>query len=225
MDGHSGKSPDHLTIKVTHRDDPVFEVTEADAFASVRRYPNIVVRGPLFGLAEQRRGDRPRWRLMGELDTGFPQMVRDELNSHLWFTARDETEDRAERRSLLAAVARLETEKTDEVSACGVRYRVVRADEFARIGDGRLEPPRATDPDDDGWDLDATEPCRTDGFVVDHAAAVGLSEGIGRAGLLQLAYTADRFPADVRADSDVDQYGPSRIHPLMDEHGNITYGT
>ncbi|MFF8984990.1 DUF5954 family protein [Streptomyces globisporus] len=201
MDDHPGKSPDHLTINVTHRDDPVFEVTEADAFASVRRYPNIVVRGPLFGLAEQRRGDRPRWRLMGELDTGFPQMVRDELNSHLWFKARDETEDRAERRSLLAAVARLEAEKTDEVSACGVRYRVVRADEFARIGDGRLEPPRATDPDDDGWDLDATEPCRTDGFVVDHAAAVGLSEGIGRAGLLQLSYTADRFPADMRADS------------------------
>ncbi|WP_257135842.1 DUF5954 family protein, partial [Streptomyces sp. b94] len=81
MDDHSGKSPDHLTINVTHRDDPVFEVTEADAFASVRKYPNIVVRGPLFGLAEQRRGDRPRWRLMGELDTGFPQMVRDELNS------------------------------------------------------------------------------------------------------------------------------------------------
>lgn len=67
--------------------------------------------------------------------------------------------------------------------------------------DGRLEPPRATDPDDDGWDLDAPDPCRTEGFVVDHAAAVGLSEGIGRAGLLQLAYTADRFPADVRADS------------------------
>nr|WP_256094772.1 DUF5954 family protein [Streptomyces sp. EN27] len=45
--------------------------------------------------------------------------------------------------------------------------------------DGRLEPPRATDPDDDGWDLDAPDPCRTEGFVVDHAAAVGLSEGIG----------------------------------------------
>ncbi|CAM5387860.1 hypothetical protein SALBM217S_09853 [Streptomyces griseoloalbus] len=72
MDDHPGKSPDHLTINVTHRDDPVFEVTEADAFASALKYPNIVVRGPLFGLAAQRRGERPRWRLMGELDTGFP---------------------------------------------------------------------------------------------------------------------------------------------------------
>ncbi|MFI1225842.1 MULTISPECIES: DUF5954 family protein [unclassified Streptomyces] len=201
MDGHPEKSPHHLTINVTRRDDPVSEVTEVDAFASVRKYPNIVVRGPLFGLAEQRRGDRPRWRLLGELDTGFAQMARDELNSHLWFKAKDATEDRAVRRSLLAAVARLETETVNEVTADGVRYRVVRADEFTRIGGGRLEPPRATDPDDDGWDLDAVEPSRTKGFVVDHAAAVGLTEGIDRVGLLQLSYTADRFPEDVRADS------------------------
>ncbi|PCG85575.1 hypothetical protein CIB93_13575 [Streptomyces sp. WZ.A104] len=201
MDDHPGKSPDHLTINVTHRDDPVSEVTEVDAFASVRKYPSIVVRGPLFGLAEQRGGDRPRWRLMGELDTGFPQMARDDLNSHLWFKARDETEDPAVRRSLLAAVAQLETKPVNEVTADGVRYRVVRADEFARIGDDRLEPPRATDPDDDSWDLDAPDASRTEGFVVDHAAAVGLSEGIDRMGLLNLSYTADRFPKDVRADS------------------------
>ncbi|MBM7055436.1 DUF5954 family protein [Streptomyces durocortorensis] len=202
MDHHSGKSSDHLTINVTRRDDPVSEVTEADAFASVRKYPNIVVRGPLFGLAEQRRGDRPRWRLLGELDTGFPQMARDELNSHLWFKAKDDTEDRTVRRSLLEAVARLETDPVNEVTADGVRYRIVRADEFTRIGDGRLEPPRATDPDDDGWDLDAPDPpSRSKGFVVDHAAAVGLTEGIDRAGLLRLAYTAERFPGDVRADS------------------------
>lgn len=201
MNDHPGKSPDHLTINVTHRDDPVFEVTQADAFASVRKYPNIVVRGPLFGLAAQGRGERPRWRLLGELDTGFPQMARDELNSHLWFKAKDHTEDRDVRRSLLEAVARLERDPVNEVTADGVRYRVVRADEFARIGDARLEPPRATDPDEDSWDLDAPDPSRTKGFVVDHAAAVGLAEGINRAGLLQLSYTADRFPDDVRADS------------------------
>ncbi|MFF8471436.1 DUF5954 family protein [Streptomyces griseus] len=201
MDAHREGSPDHLTINITRRDDPVSEVTEADASASVRRYPNIVVRGPLFGLAEQRRGDRPRWRLLGELDCGFPQMARDELNSLLWFRARDDTGDPVVRRSLLDAVARLEVEATDEVSADGVRYRVVRADEFARIGDGRLEPPRATDPDEDSWDPDAPDPCRTEGFVVDHAAAVGLTEGIDRAGLLGLSYTAARFPEDVRADS------------------------
>ncbi|MEV1045373.1 DUF5954 family protein [Streptomyces sp. NPDC049916] len=201
MNAYSGKSPDHLTINVTRRDDPVSEVREADAFASVRKYPNIVVRGPLFGLAEQRRGDRPRWRMVGELDTGFPQLARDELNSHLWFMARDETEDPAVRRSLLAAVAQLETRPVNEVTADGVRYRVVRADEFARIGDGRLEPPRATDPDEDSWDLATEDPCAAEGFVLDHAAAVGLAEGIDRAGLAGLSYTADRFPKNVRADS------------------------
>ncbi|MFH9763161.1 DUF5954 family protein [Streptomyces anulatus] len=201
MNAHPERSPDHLTINVTRHDDPVSEVTEADAFASVRKYPNIVVRGPLFGLAEQRRGDRPRWRLLGELESGFLQMARDDLNSHLWLMARDDTDDRGVRRSLLDAVARLESEAIDEVSAGGVRYRVVRADEFARFGGGRLEPPRATDPDEDSWDLDAPDPCRTTGFVVDHAAAVGLTEGIDRAGLLRLAYTAARFPEDVRADS------------------------
>ncbi|MEI7032484.1 DUF5954 family protein [Streptomyces pratensis] len=201
MADHPELSPDHLTINVTRRDDPVFEVTEADAFASLRTYPDIVVRGPMFGLAEQRRGDRPRWRLLGEMDSGFPQMARDELNSHLWFMAKDDTDDRAVRRSLLAAVARLETEPVDEVSAAGVRYRVVRADEFARIGGGRLEPPRPTDVDSDDWDPNAPEPPCDDGFVIDHAAAVGLTEGLGRASLLSLSYTSSRFPDDVRADS------------------------
>ncbi|MFE2293475.1 DUF5954 family protein [Streptomyces sp. NPDC059452] len=201
MDDHPGKPPDHLTINVTHRDDPIFGVTEADAFASIRKYPEIVLRGPLFGLAEQRRGDRPRWRLMGEMDTGFPQMARDELNSHLWFKAKDDTDDPRVRKSLLAAVARLETESVDDLSAAGVRYRVVRADEFARIGGGRLEPPRPSDPDSDDWDMRAPEPPRTKGFVVDHAAAVGLTEGLDRLNLLPLSYTSSRFPEDVRADS------------------------
>ncbi|MBK0376626.1 MULTISPECIES: DUF5954 family protein [Streptomyces] len=202
MDDHPGKSPDHLTINVTHRDDPLFEVAEADALAALRKYPDIVVRGPLFGLAEQRPGDRPRWRLIGELENGAPQLARDELNSHLWFKAKDETDDPAVRRSLLAAVARLETAPVNEVSAAGTRYRVVRADEFARIGGGRLEPPRPTDPDSESWDPKTVDPSRSDGFVIDHAAAVGLSEGIGRANLLSLAYTAGHYPKDVRADSE-----------------------
>ncbi|WP_411082504.1 DUF5954 family protein [Streptomyces sp. cmx-18-6] len=201
MNDHPGKSPDHLTINVTRRDDPISEVTEADAFASVRKYPEILVRGPLFGLAEQRRGERPRWRLLGEMDAGFPQLARDELNSHLWFMARDDTDDRSVRRSLLQAVARLETERADDLTAAGVRYRVVRADEFARIGGGRLEPPRPTDVDSDDWDILASDPSRTDGFVIDHAAAVGLAEGLNRMGLVSHAYTATRFPEDVRADS------------------------
>lgn len=201
MTEHHSQSPDHLTIQVERREDPVSQVTEADALLSSERYPNVVVRGPLFGYAEQRAEDRPRWRLLNDPDTGFPQDARDELNSHLWFRAKDDTDDRAERRRLLDAVAQLETEPVNEVSVGSTRYRVVRADEFARIGPTGLEPPRPTDPESDGWDRNHRSPCRTRGFVIDHAAAVSLTEGVERMALLALSYTSQRFPADVRADS------------------------
>jgi len=201
MVDHYQEHPEHLVINVEHRDDPVSLVMEADAFAASRTYGKIVVRGPLFGIAEQRRGERPRWRLLTDMDTGYPQDARDELNSHLWFKAKDETDDPRERRLLLDAVARLETEPLDEISVGDTRYRVVRADEFARVGDGRLEPPRPTDVDCEGWDMQTRTPSTTKGFVVDHAAAVGLTEGLDRMGLLPYQYTSDRFPPDVLADS------------------------
>ncbi|MFF3730159.1 DUF5954 family protein [Streptomyces sp. NPDC002476] len=201
MVDHYQEHPEQLVINVEHRDDPVSLVTEADAFAASREYAKIVVRGPLFGIAEQRRGERPRWRLLTDMDTGYPQDARDELNSHLWFKAKDETDDPRERRLLLDAVARLETEPVNELTAGDTRYRVVRADEFTRIGGGRLEPPRPTDVDCEGWDFRTRVPSTTKGFVVDHAAAVGLTEGLDRMGLLPYQYTSDRFPSDVLADS------------------------
>ncbi|MEV7849323.1 DUF5954 family protein [Streptomyces sp. NPDC088135] len=201
MTDHQQAPPDHLVINVQHRDDPVSLVTEADALVASRTYGKIVVRGPLFGIAEQRRGERPRWRLLTDMDTGYPQDARDQLNSYLWFKAKDETDDPRERRVLLDAVARLETEPLNELTVGDTRYRVVRADEFARTGQGRLEPPRATDVDSEGWDLLPRTPSTTKGFVVDHAAAVGLTEGLDRMGLVPVSYTSDRFPPDVLADS------------------------
>ncbi|MFG3529436.1 DUF5954 family protein [Streptomyces sp. NPDC047917] len=201
MSDHPQAPPDHLVINVQHREDPVSLVTEADAFAASRTYGNIVVRGPLFGVAEQRRGERPRWRLLTDMNTGYPQDARDALNSHLWFRAKDETDDPGERRTLLDAVARLETEPVNELTVGDTRYRIVRADEFARTGAGRLEPPRPTDVDSEGWDLSAQTPSTTKGFVVDHAAAVGLTEGLERMGLVPVSYTSERFPPDVLADS------------------------
>lgn len=192
----------HLTIKVERREDPVSQVAEADALAAVERYPRIVVRGPLFGAAEQRPGDGPAWRLLNSMSDGFPQDARDFLNSHLWLKARDEAEGPAERRELLAAVARLETERLDELTVLGTRYRVVRADEFARIGDDGLEPPRPTDPDHDGWDYEGpSEESPAVGFVIDHAAAVPVTQAVERMALLPLSYTSARFPTRVLADS------------------------
>ncbi|MCX4731688.1 DUF5954 family protein [Streptomyces sp. NBC_01363] len=209
MSDHHQAPPDHLVINVQRRDDPVALVTEADAFASSRTYGKIVVRGPLFGIAEQRRGERPRWRLLTDMETGYPQDARDELNSHLWFKAKDETNDPRERRILLDAVARLETEPLNELTVGDTRYRVVRADEFARTGEGRLEPPRPTDVDSEGWDTQPRTPSTTKGFVIDHAAAVGLTEGLDRMGLVPLSYTSERFPPDVLADSQL----ALRTHP------------
>ncbi|MEW2632714.1 DUF5954 family protein [Streptomyces sp. NPDC048389] len=202
MVDHSANVPSHLVINIRQQADPVSEVTEVDAFASHVKYPEIVVRGPLFGVAEQRRGERPRWRLTADMDSsGCPQVARDSLNSHLWFKAKDETEDPRERRELLDAVTRLERERVDELKVAGTRYRIVRADEFARLGDGRLEPPRPTDVDCEGWDRSARGESRTKGFVLDHASVVGLSEGLDRAALVNLAYASERYPADVLADS------------------------
>jgi hypothetical protein len=192
---------DHLTIRVERQDDPMGQVVEADAVAALARYPEIVVRGPVFGMAEQRPGDGSAWRLLNTVDSGFPQDGRDSLNSHLWLKAKDEADGPAERRELLAAVARLETERIDELTVLGTRYRVVRADEFARIGDDGLEPPRPTDPDCEGWDRSRHPTPPTEGFLVDHAAAVPVTEAAERLALLPLAYTSDRFPQQVLADS------------------------
>lgn len=135
------------------------------------------------------------------MDTGYPQDARDELNSYLWFKAKDEAKDPRERRVLLDAMARLETEPLNELTVGDTCYRVVRADEFARTGEGRLEPPRPTDVDPEGWGALPREPSTTKGFVIDHAAAVGLKEGLDRMGLVPVSYTSERFPPDVLADS------------------------
>lgn len=74
MSDHRQAPPDHLVINVQRRDDPVSLVTEADAFAASRTYGKIVVRGPLFGIAEQRRGERPRWRLLTTWTPGIRRM-------------------------------------------------------------------------------------------------------------------------------------------------------
>jgi Family of unknown function (DUF5954) len=130
-------------------------VKEADAVDASVRYPHFSVCGPVFGVAMQDPGAGPEWRLLKPVTDGMPQKARDGLNSHLFFTAKDGTEDRVVRRELLAALAVLEREPANGVEACGVRYRVVRGDEFTRSADdGRLEPPRPTDPEpvERSWD-------------------------------------------------------------------------
>lgn len=194
-----------LHEELVHRDDPAAWVREADAMEATRRYPHLAMRGPLFGVATQDPAAGPEWRLLKPVVDGMPQMARDGLNSHLWFTAKDDTDDPAVRRELLAAVAVLEQEPVNEVEACGVRYRIVRGDEFARVGKDGLEPPRPTDQDsvERSWEGRARDTPSPDvGFVIDPEHTDGPAEGALKLGLRDYAYTGYRFRAAVRVDSE-----------------------
>ncbi|RMI45858.1 DUF5954 family protein [Streptomyces triticirhizae] len=206
MEDYRRNPPRHLTFRVTRRDDPVSEVTELDMLRAAEQYPHVAIRGPVFGFAEQRPAYGPAWRLLDDVSAAFPQHAREGLNSHLWTRANDETKPgdplRAE---LIAAISRLETEPVNELTVDGTRYRVVRGDEFARLGPDGIEGPRPTDPDEPNADLAWGErrptPSRTRGLLVDHARPTGIMESIQRMELLGLRYEASRIPADVRADS------------------------
>jgi hypothetical protein len=199
------RSLDRLHADLVRRDDPAELVTEADAVDASYRYPHLALRGPIFGLAVQDPAAGPRWRLRKPAVDGMPQQTRDGLNSLLWFAARDDVEDPGVRRELLAAVAVLEREPVNELEVRGVRYRVVRGDEFARTGDDGLEPPRPTDaePPEVSWNGRRETPSPDIGFVL----APGHGEnsvmtGALRLGLRGFTYSGARFPADVRADSE-----------------------
>ncbi|MEU9031103.1 DUF5954 family protein [Streptomyces sp. NPDC048383] len=183
--------------------EPVEAVVEADAVDAVARAGTPVVRGPLFGVAEQRAGDAPRWRVVIEVTSSCPQQARDGLNSWLWFRAKDHAQDRAERRALLAAVSRLETERVDELSVAGVRYRIVRAEESAGAGPDGVEQPRPTDPEPlvPDWDRTAKVPGIDEGLVVDPDAPVTPTQAVEQLAMRGLCYTGARFPDDVRADA------------------------
>ncbi|MBW1600222.1 DUF5954 family protein [Streptomyces sp. JJ38] len=195
---------DALHSELVHRDDPAAWVTEADAVEASRRYPHIAVRGPVFGIAVQEPAVGARWRLLKPLVDGMPQQARDGLNSHLWFTAKDGTDDPGVRRELLAAVAVLEQEPVNEVEALGVRYRVVRGEEFARSDEeGALEPPRPTDrePAERSWEGRERGISPDEGFVLDPDRDDGMMAGAMKLALRGFVYAGTRFPEEVCAES------------------------
>ncbi|MFE1348776.1 DUF5954 family protein [Streptomyces sp. NPDC058757] len=184
--------------------EPVDAVMEADARDAVDRYSGLAVRGPLFGVAAQDPQDGRRWRVVVEVTHGCPQYARDALNSLLWFRAKDEAPSRQERRALLAAVARLETEPVDELTVLGTRYRVVRAEEYAAVDErGGIETPRPTDPEPltPHWGPGLRSVRVDDGLVLDPDAPLSPLQAAERVALRPLAYSGIRFPDTVLADS------------------------
>ncbi|MEV6774734.1 DUF5954 family protein [Streptomyces syringium] len=176
---------------------------EADALAAALDVNAVLVRGPLFGVAAQDAGEAPRWRVVVAVEAGCPQQARDSLNSLLWFRAKDEAQSTAERRALLAAVARLESECVDELTVLQTRYRVVRAEEYAGLGQDGIEQPRPTDPEPavPNWDRGKQEARIDDGLVLDPEAPVTPLQAAEQLALRDLDYAGARFPEDVRRNS------------------------
>ncbi|MER5886190.1 DUF5954 family protein [Streptomyces sp. NPDC001941] len=182
--------------------EPVEAAVEADALDAAARTHAVAVRGPVFGVAA-RRGGGTRWRVVVPLTAACGQEARDSLNSHLWFRAKDEARDRAERAALLAAVARLESERIDELTVEGRVFRVVRAEEYAATGAFGIELPRPTDPEPlrPDWARSTTSRDVDQGLVLDMDAPVRPSQAAEMLALRDLCYSGARFPADVLDDS------------------------
>ncbi|MFI8960826.1 DUF5954 family protein [Streptomyces sp. NPDC053493] len=184
--------------------DPVAWVTEADAVEGAVRYPEVAVRGAVFGVVAREGGATQPWRVVVSVAAGTPQEARDSLQSMLFFQAKDDTDDPAVRRELIAAVGVLEREPVDEVEVVGVRYRIVRADEFTRTGPEGLEPPRPTDPEPvfRVWEGRIAHRSTDEGTVVDPGHSRGPMAEALRFGLRGFHYGGKRYPAAVRADSE-----------------------
>jgi uncharacterized protein DUF5954 len=203
MDSEPEPVRSSATARVRPADHPVEAAVEADARDAAVRFRHRIVRGPVFGVAARGPDGGARWRVVSGVDEGTAQPARDWLQSHLWFKARDDTDDRAVRRELLAAVARLETETVDELHVLGTRYRIVRGEEYIHTDGDTPEPPRPTDPDPAApdWDQGAKDPDPDLGFTIDPTAPIPAQEHVQRLSLRDFAYTSPRFPADVRGDS------------------------
>ncbi|MGW0882314.1 DUF5954 family protein [Streptomyces sp. NPDC002671] len=183
--------------------EPVEAAVEADAVDAAVQAGAVAFRGPLFGVAAQSADDGQRWRVVVAVSANCPQMARDSLNSLLWFRAKDEAQDRAERRALLAAVARLERERVDELKVLETRYRIVRAEEYAGAGANGIEQPRPTDPEPlaPDWSPGTKEAAIDDGLVLDPDAPLTPTQAAERLALRSFAYTGSRFPDAVRSES------------------------
>ncbi|WP_256106117.1 DUF5954 family protein [Streptomyces sp. ODS05-4] len=194
-------APRPLVVRVPV--EPVEAAVEADAVDAIASAGDVGVRGPLFGVAAQNAADGARWRVVVPMTAACPQQARDSLNSKLWFRAKDEARDKAERRALLAAVTRLENEPVDELTVEDTRYRIVRVEEYVGLGREGIEQPRPTDPEPPvpDWSLQARDPEIDDGLVMDPDAPVTPTQAMEQLALRDLAYAGSRFPAHVLADS------------------------
>lgn len=175
------------------------DLADLQAWQVRERYPEVLLRGPLFAVA-RRRPDR-QWEIV-LLEEGNPQAARDALGGHFAQCAETAAfDDVAVRDAYLAAAERLEWQAPNEMRVLGERYRLVRGDLFVRSGSDGPEPPRPTDPDPHPIGQGHRSRSRAEGFVLDPATSTGMAQGILRMEMAGVSYARELVPPSVYTDS------------------------
>ncbi|QHY97686.1 hypothetical protein SSPS47_21505 [Streptomyces sp. S4.7] len=201
MNAYGEGLPAYRTIRMTVQDGPIAAFADEEAWRARERYPTIVGMGlPVFVAATE--SERGGWEILGSAgDT--PQSVRDSLGSHFRRLANEAAEaGRAgDRKKYRAAYEKLDRVAVDELRVLGTRYRVVRVEQFIRLGPDGPEPPRPSDPDPGEVGEAHRLPSRIKGFVIDPYIGTGMAEGLLKFDLMQFVLKAGTAPPDVRGDS------------------------
>ncbi|WP_405676039.1 DUF5954 family protein [Streptomyces sp. NBC_01511] len=201
MNGYGEGLPAYRTIRMTVQEGPIAAFADEEAWRARERYPTIVGMGlPAFVAA--RESEQGGWEILAAAgDT--PQSVRDSLASHFRRLAKEAADaGRAgDRKKYRAAYEKLDWVAVDELKVLGTRYRVVRVEQFIRLGPDGPEPPRPSDPDPGEVGEANRLPGRVKGFVIDPYTGTGMAEGLLKFDLMQFVLKAGAAPPEMRGDS------------------------
>ncbi|WP_333770015.1 DUF5954 family protein, partial [Streptomyces sp. IBSBF 2435] len=202
MESSADNTTVYQTIRVTAPESPVAALADVEAWKARKTHPSMLFAGgPVFGVA--RESPDGGWVLQPYFSGLAPQDARDGLGSYFRRVAMEAAESGDPRRAAeyQAAGELLDWEALNDLTVCGCRYRVLRAERFIRMGPDGPEPPRITDPDpsEPGESHEGLDPAA--GFVIDPYDPTGVSEGILKAELLAALRKHGTVPRDVRDDS------------------------
>jgi hypothetical protein len=200
MDDDGTELPElYRVIRVGLPDAPVPELAEVESWRARETYPELRPRMPWYAVAEQELDGR--WRVLS-LDDFEPQNCRDTLAHICRVRERqaEESGDAAEMRACQAGYQRMESRKVNELTVLDSRFRIIRGDCFFRTGPQGPEPPRPTDPDQAPIGEGRNGPGHAEGFLLDPAAATGMSEALLKLDFMHASYPPS-VPPDIRADS------------------------
>ncbi|SHL39015.1 DUF5954 family protein [Actinacidiphila paucisporea] len=192
----------YQTIRVTAPESPVAALADVEAWKARKAYPSMFFAGgPVFGIARERPAGG--WVLQPYFSGLTPQDARDGLGSYFRRVAMEigDSGDPRQAAEYEAAGELLDWEALNDLTVCGCRYRLVRAERFIRMGPDGPEPPRVTDPDpsEPGESHYGHDPAA--GLVIDPYDATGVSDGILKAELLAALRKHGTVPSAVRDDS------------------------